>query len=227
MVAIFVVATIIGFLIIDYFVQRAEKKRVALAPAPSTSTKPRFVIPKGYFFGKGHTWVEVLSNGMARIGVDDFVQRIVGKVDKVTVVPVGSAVRTGDKVFEIKQGTKVMAFHAPISGKLAAFNEDLSSLPNLINKDTYNGGWIAVIQPSDLAADIKKLPIGNDAAQWLREEIKKFRNFISAELSASTAGAPGKLAMGTTLLDGGIPVDSVMRDASQEVWRKFENNFLL
>jgi len=217
MVAIFVVATIIVFMIIDYFVQRSEKRAAATAPAAPAHSKARFVIPKGYFFGKGHTWVEVMSNGMARVGVDDFVQRIVGKVESVSAVPVGTAVHAGDKLFTVSQGKNILSFRAPISGKLAAFNEDLSTLPRLVNNEDYNGGWVAVIQPTDLSGEIRNLPIGDEAARWLKEEIRKFRNFITAQIAPSTAA---------TMVDGGTPVEGALQHVAPSVWEKFENDFL-
>ncbi|HQT92928.1 MAG TPA: glycine cleavage system protein H, partial [Candidatus Kryptobacter bacterium] len=131
MVALFVVATIIIFLGIDYFVQRAAKRKAALSPAAQVSAKPRFMIPKGYFFGKGHTWVELLPDGLTRVGLDDFVQKILGPVGEVEPIPVNTIVRKGDKLFTVRQGGKEMSFRAPISGKVVAFNDDLSHSPGV------------------------------------------------------------------------------------------------
>ncbi len=256
MVALFVVTTIIVFLVIDYFVQRAEKRKAALAPAAQVSAKARFVIPKGYFFGKGHTWVELLSNGSTRIGLDDFVQKNLGPIDQVSVVPVNNEVVKGGKLFTIKQGNKEMSFRAPISGRIVAFNNELTHLPDMIKKEPYKNGWVAMIEPSDLAGEIKQLSIGNEAAQWLKEEIKRFRNFITVQTAAiASSGSPSlvpqmrdplrvlhefinsksckptvdeSLTFGTgvTLMDGGIPVNDVLEHSSQEVWQMFENDFL-
>lgn len=226
MVALFVVATIIVFLVIDYFVQKAAKRRAALAPAARSFAKPRFVIPKGYFFGKGHTWVELLPDGLTRVGLDDFVQKIVGPVSEVGRVPVDTVVKKGDRLFTIKQNGKEMWFHAPISGKVIAFNDDLTYSPGAVRKEPYKGGWVMLIEPTDLAAEIKQLSIGNEAALWLKEEIKRFRNFISTQKEALlAAGVPAQA--GVTLLDGGTPVDDVMEHSPQETWRKFEADFLV
>ncbi len=225
MVALFVVATIIGFLVIDYFVQRAAKRKAALAPAAQAFAKPRFVIPKGYFFGKGHTWVELLPDGLTRIGLDDFVQKIVGPVSEVGVVSANTVVGKGDKLFTIKQNGKEMSFRAPISGKVVAFNEDLTHSPGAVRKEPYKGGWILLVEPTNLAADIKQLSIGNEAALWLKDEIKRFRNFITSQAEAlAAAGSPAPA--GVTLMDGGTPVNDVMEHSPQEVWLKFETDFL-
>ncbi len=225
MVALFVVATIIIFLGIDYFVQRAAKRKAALSPAAQVSAKPRFMIPKGYFFGKGHTWVELLPDGLTRVGLDDFVQKILGPVGEVETIPVNTIVRKGDKLFTVRQGGKEMSFRAPISGKVVAFNDGLSHSPGVVRKEPYKGGWVTLVEPTNLAGEIKQLSIGNEAALWLKDEIKRFRNFITAQSEALGAAGTPSLA-GVTLMDGGIPVNDVMEHSPQEVWQKFENDFL-
>jgi len=220
MVAIFVVATIIVFLVIDYFVQRAEKRKVAHVAVPS---KARFVIPKGYFFGRGHTWIEILSDNLARIGLDDFSQKIIGKIDDVGFVPAGSEVAKGDKLFIVRQGEKTLSFCAPISGKIISFNEELTHSPDALRRKPYSDGWVAIIKPTNLDKEKDLLSRGEEAAQWLKEEIKRFRNFITAQGdSALTAPA----VAGMTLLDGGTPVEGVMEHSSKKIWEQFENDFL-
>jgi len=224
MVALFVVATIIVFFIVDYFVERAEKRKKVAVPAIETTPKPRFIIPKDYFFGKGHVWIELLSGGFARVGLDDFVQKIVGRIDDVTFTSVNSQITKGDKLFMLQQGEKAMSFRAPISGKVISFNEELVNSPDVLRKKPYADGWVAIMEPSNLD-EIRSLPKGTDAAQWLREEIKKFRNFITQQVGRSGfAGVPSPA--GVTLMDGGIPVEGAMEHSSTETWQKFEDNFL-
>ena len=225
MVALFVVATIIVFLVIDYFVQRAAKRKAALAPAAHVSAKPRFVIPKGYFFGKGHTWVELLPDGLTRVGVDDFVQKIIGPVSAVELLPANTVVQKGDRLFTLRQGGKEVSFRAPISGKVVGINDDLVHSPGVVRKEPYKEGWVLLIEPTNLAADIKQLSIGNEAALWLREEIKRFRNFITAQTEVPAASGSA-LPAGVTLMDGGAPVNDVMEHSPQEIWQRFETDFL-
>lgn len=41
------------------------------------------------------------------------------------------------------------AYYAPVSGRVVEVNEELLSTPELVNKDPYGAGWIAVIEPSN------------------------------------------------------------------------------
>ncbi|HQT91050.1 MAG TPA: hypothetical protein PL001_03380, partial [Candidatus Kryptobacter bacterium] len=140
-------------------------------------------------------------------------------------IPVNTIVRKGDKLFTVRQGGKEMSFRAPISGKVVAFNDDLSHSPGVVRKEPYKGGWVTLVEPTNLAGEIKQLSIGNEAALWLKDEIKRFRNFITAQSEALGAAGTPSLA-GVTLMDGGIPVNDVMEHSPQEIWQKFENDFL-
>jgi glycine cleavage system H lipoate-binding protein len=221
MVAIFVVATIIVFLVIDFFVQRAEKRKVAHAAA--VPAKARFVIPKGYFFGRGHTWIELLSDNLARVGLDDFAQKIIGRIDDVAFISGGDEVVKGDTLFTLRQGEKELSFRAPISGKVVSFNDELSTSPDVLRKKPYSDGWVAIIKPTNLDKETRFLSRGDEAAQWLKEEIKRFRNFITFQGNTSL---DSPAMAGATMLDGGTPVEGVMEHSSKETWQKFENDFL-
>lgn len=223
MVAIFVVATIIVFLVIDFFVQRAEKRKV-LQAVPA-SNKPKFVIPKGYYFGKGHTWVEVLSGSLARIGLDDFTQKVLGPIDDISFEQASDEVMKGDKLFTLKQGDKTLSFRAPISGKVVSFNEELVNSPGVLRKKPYSDGWIAIVKPTSIEKETSLLSRGENAAQWLKTEIKRFREFITVQ--GVGGSMPGSIGLaGATLLDGGAPVEGVMEHSTKETWQKFEMDFL-
>jgi len=221
MVAILVVATIIVFLAIDYFVKRPGKQEAVRTM--SESAKPRFAMPKGYFFGRGHTWIELLSDNLARVGLDDFAQKIIGRIDDVDFIAGDSEVAKGDKLFTVRQGEKTLSFRAPISGKVVSFNDELVSSPEVLRKKPYSDGWVAILEPANFDQEAKSLSRGNEAAQWLREEIKRFRNFITVQENTLLA-SPAKA--GATLLDGGTPAEGVMEHSSKETWQKFEADFL-
>ena len=107
MVAILVVFTIILFISADLVVQWVRTRRAKPAPAvlsqagglvdllvPSLQPE-RFALPGGLFFHRGHTWVNLLFSGQVKVGVDDFIQKILGRVDTITLPPVGVEVKQG------------------------------------------------------------------------------------------------------------------------------------
>ena len=217
MVALLVIATFLIFLTVDFFVQRhATKRQIEQRPQPATE---RFLIPRGYFFAPRHSWVELLGNGTSRIGVDDFIQKIIGAVDSISVAPVNTLVKKGEAILTITQGRRKLSFAAPVSGKVLQINERLISSPGILNTDPYVEGWVAVMEPMNLGTEIKGLALAEEAAKWLKGEISRFREFIKIR-------SPQTALAGATMLDGGIPVAGALRGAADDAWEAFEEEFL-
>ncbi len=219
MVALFVIATILVCLVIDYFVQRAEKKREALQPQVILSAES-FMLPRGYFFSKAHTWLELLFSGNVYVGVDDFISKVTGKIDAIEVLPVGEKVKKGEPLLRLKQGSRTLTFLSPVNGKIAGVNTTAIESPEVILKDPYLNGWIVMIEPEDLASEVKDMLIGSEASQWLRNEIRRFREFISREAPRLSP------AVEPTLADGGLVIKGVLENVDEKIWEKFEKEFI-
>lgn len=216
MVALFVIATFLGFLAIDYFIQRRAKPLEA--PVRPGLQAERFVIPRGYFFSPRHVWLEILGSGKARIGIDDFIQKVIGSIDSVRLVPAQVGVKRGDSIMTIRQNGRELSVKAPISGKIVDVNTVLLESPELLTQDPYITGWVATIQPENLSADVKTMSVAEEAAAWLRGEVTRFRDFINLHTP--------QLATGVTMLDGGVPILGVLQGAEPTVWNEFEREFL-
>jgi glycine cleavage system H protein len=217
MVALFVIGTFLTFLIIDFFVKRSSEKSSTQSQAVPISQK--FLIPRGYFFNPRHSWVELLSNGMARVGIDDFSQKVIGTIDKASPVSLNSVVKKGEPMMTISQGERTMTFTAPLTGKVVEINESIQETPGILNTDPYIAGWVAVIEPENLGSEIKSFTLADEAAQWLRQEISRFREFINIR-------SPQLALAGRTMLDGGVPLTGTLKDAPDSDWKAFEEEFL-
>jgi glycine cleavage system H lipoate-binding protein len=219
MVAIFVILTILLCVGIELLrgkvAQRKEHLSTARAPAD------RFLIPKGYFISKAHTWVEVLFSGQARVGVDDFAQKIIGTIEKIEVAPLGAELKKGETLLTIRHGSRVLSIPAPITGTVLTVNESVLASPEALRRDPYISGWIAVMAPKNISVELPLLAIAEDAAQWLRKEISRFRDFIKAQ---SHLGIPAPA--GATLLDGGTPLSGVLEQFNENTWSAFQKEFL-
>lgn len=222
MVALFVLASILVFVLIDLFVQRAQRRREALAPV-KLPVADRFLIPRGYFLSRGHSWIELMFSGNARVGIDDFVQKLVGPVDAVQAAPLHSEIAKGEPLLTITRDGRKLSVPSPLSGTIVEVNSELLKQPAVLNADPYVSGWGVVIEPSRLASELRLFTIAEGAATWLKGEVTRFRNFIK-ESAARMAGEP--MPAGVTLLDGGTPVAGVLQMTDQKTWNSFQHEFL-
>ena len=235
MVAIFVVLLILFFLLMDSLVLRVEEgglERAALwmtggkeqmLPVPvapgSAEALEGFHLPLGLFLSPQHTWSNLLPSGKFKVGVDDFSQRILGRIDQVDTPPVGTEVTAGEEIFRIHQGTKSVAYASPASGTVAAVNPFVLRDPRTVKRDPYGAGWVLALKPSDPSGPLRHLRVGEEARSWLRNEVTRFREFLMARATPDEV-------LGRTLADGGLLVDRSLEQMGRGAWRRFEEEFL-
>lgn len=226
MVALFVILTIVAFIAVDSLVQwnEAKQRQRQLRPVESV---PRWLtfglenveVPAGVFLGPGHTWMRLDLAGTAHVGLDQFAQRAIGRIDGVELPQPGQTVRQGEPLFTVRQGNRRASFRSPVDATVVAVNENVARHPQAIATDPYVEGWIAVIKPRQLASALRRLFIAEEARAWLKQELEKFREFI-----ASRPLEP--VTVGQALQDGGHLTAGVLELMDEETWTLFAEEFL-
>jgi glycine cleavage system H protein len=117
------------------------------------------VYPEDVQYTKDHEWVRT-EGEILRVGVTDYAQEALGDIVFVTLPEVGAEVTAGAPCGEIESTKSVSDVYAPVSGTVAARNENLDAAPELINSDPYGDGWMIDIRPSGAAEGLL------DAAQY-------------------------------------------------------------
>jgi len=209
------VLTFLFFIALDVVVLKVQARRFALAGLDVTD----FRLPKGLFFHKGHTWANIETSGKMKIGVDDFARRILGRFDGFMLRNVGEFVKQGEEILSVRQGKRTAVFTSPVDGVIRSINEKVTEDPIVVREYPYEAGWIYSIEPTNLAIDVKRLISNKKALSWLRNEIRKFRDFLAEQ------SLQNKL-VGQTLQDGGLPVDGLMEHMDDFIWTRFQEDFL-
>lgn len=230
MTAILVILTIIVFISIDYLVYR--KKGTALVQMARNTIDHQqdkinnnavinendINLPQGVFLHPKHTWAYVLPSGKVKIGIDSFISKLVGKVDKIILPAIGQEIKKGQPILNIFSRDKKLSLVSPINGKVISLNNQLLENPELL-EDPYNSGWGIIIDPSNLSSDISFLKISEEAIKILRNEVKRFKEFLINFGNGNSLGLQ-------TLQDGGLPVKGILSSLEKEKWEKFQKEFL-
>jgi len=227
MVALTVILMIVGFMLLDMGIQYIQKPKTVEALSAATSRiihaaddlMSDFLLPLGYFFHPGHTWARVQESGEILIGSDDFANKVLGNIEGVALPEVGQQVKFNAPAFQLIQGGKRAAFMAPVSGTVVDVNAQLRDKPSLLMDSPYGSGWVMKVRPTSAADDLRALLIAEPAKQWLKNEIRGFRDFLM-----EVAGRKSELGM--TLADGGVPVSGVMEQFGESEWNSFQERFL-
>jgi len=132
-------------------------------------------VPEGLYYSHEHEWVK-LEGKLARVGVTDYAQSKLGDVVYVELPEAGKQVKqvTELKTKEIELGAvesikAVSAVYSPLSGAVKEINAVLQERPELINTSPYNEGWICVLEPSALEAELKQLMDAQAYAEYLKK----------------------------------------------------------
>ena len=95
-----------------------------------------------------HLWVRPQANG-ALVGISDFAAEALGTIIYVELPEVGDEVTKGEPFAAVESGKANVELPAPISGKILKVNDKLEETPDLINQDTFDKGWLAVLSIKD------------------------------------------------------------------------------
>jgi len=107
-----------------------------------------FDIPDDRRYMESHEYA-ARDGDAVRVGITDFAQDELGDVVFVELPDVGDSV-AHDEAFGVVESIKAVSdLYAPISGEVAAVNEDLFDAPELVNDDPYGDGWMLEITLSD------------------------------------------------------------------------------
>lgn len=121
-----------------------------------------FDYPDDCFFDLDNDmWCRDLGDGRMQIGVNAFGVKISGNhFYMCRPKPVGNEVEQGKTVGVVELSKTVVTIKTPVSGTVVEINTALEEMPELIHKDPYGAGWIAVIQTSNWEADRARLAHG-------------------------------------------------------------------
>lgn len=161
-------------------IEKQMKPTVRLV-TPSTGesdSKHELNVPAGIFISPNHTWVSIEMNGTTRIGIDDFVRKIVGNIEKVELPKIKQKIRMGDKLFSINVNQRIINFSSPISGRVTFINSEHADHPEWIAMKPFELSWFCCIEPENLSEELQSLKIGADAVNWYKNEINKYEEIL-------------------------------------------------
>jgi glycine cleavage system H protein len=118
-------------------------------------------------------WALALGGGRVRLGVSDFVQQHGGDVTFATVQPPGTNLAPGDGFAEIDTIKVNLELPSPVGGTVAEVNGVLDATPEVVNRDPYGEGWLAVVEAADWEVDRRGLLTPEAYFALMKEEAER------------------------------------------------------
>lgn len=215
--------TFIFFIALDFVLSKRREAREAEAEAPvpaqPSEIRPEpvwvagYQLPEDLHYHPGHTWARVRGDRVV-VGVDDFSTKLIGRATDVGLPSVGSWQEQGAAAFRVRSNGRTAELLSPVDGEVVAVNEDLRDDPAACSDDPYGRGWLLMIKPSKLAANLRGLLSGGLARLWTEDA----REQLEMRLMALS---------GSVLQDGGEPAADFAKHLDQASWDELVESFLL
>jgi glycine cleavage system H protein len=216
MVAILFILTVIVFLVIDYVMRKQEARQTTGAAVPTNKIQKRerpLALVSEPYFHPTHTWAKITDDTVT-IGVDEFAQKILGRVQRMDIPKIGSYLKQGDVAWRLFHGNRVLPQSAPVEGEVVEINHDLFIQPDRINKSPYNDGWILKVKPVALRHNLKNLLHGETARRWLETVRAQFVTRFAAEV-------------GPVCQDGGELIDGAGELLNETEWNEVLQEYFM
>jgi glycine cleavage system H protein len=117
-------------------------------------------VPEGLLYSEDHQWVRVEQRAgltIARTGLTDYAQDVLGAVQFVVLPPVGAVFSAAEPCGEAEASKAVTDLYSPVVGSVVAVNDALLANPGLMNHDPYGEGWLYELQIDP--ASVSSLPL--------------------------------------------------------------------
>jgi len=105
--------------------------------------------PSDLVYSREHTWVRI-DGDIATVGITDYAQDTLGEILSVELFPEDSSVEQGEPFGVIESSKVTTELISPVSGEIIGVNEDLSDDVGILNSDSYDTGWMIVVNLRDL-----------------------------------------------------------------------------
>lgn len=178
------------------------------------------VIPKGLFFDKTHTWAFMKKDGTVKVGIDDFLQHVTGKITRIDLRKTGDKIKKGEHLLTLVQKGKQLDIYSPVSGTIREKNKSLTEYPSLINISPYKEGWTYSIEPKNWPVEMQFLSMAGKYKTELKKEFQRLKDFLVSAVKANENGSA------LVLQDGGALKDNLLEELGPEVWDDFQTKFI-
>lgn len=123
-----------------------------------------------------HMWVKCLDDDLVSIGIDPLGVETNGTLAQLSLAPAGTAVQRGQALGQLEAAKFVGPLLSPISGTVVAVNDEVLSLPVLVEQEPFGSGWLVQVRPSAAADELPwLLSEAHSIREWFESKVDEYR----------------------------------------------------
>ena len=130
-----------------------------------------FEVPEGLYYSNDFAWVKV-EGDKVRMGITDYAQKQLREIVYAELPDAGTEVQQNEPYGTLESVKAVSDLVAAVSGTVEELNSEVQSQPELLNEDPYVKGWLVVVKPTNLQAELANLMNFDKAVEWHKNQGK-------------------------------------------------------
>ena len=130
-----------------------------------------FEVPEGLYYSKDFAWAKV-EGDKVRMGITDYAQKQLREIVYAELPEAGAEVKQNEPYGTLESVKAVSDLVAAVSGTVEEVNSEVQSQPEILNEDPYEKGWLVIVNPSNLQAELANLMDFDKAVEWHKNQGK-------------------------------------------------------
>jgi glycine cleavage system H protein len=130
-----------------------------------------YEVPEGLYFSKEFSWIKV-EGDRVRMGITDYAQKQLREIVYAELPAAGTALKQNEPYGTVESVKAVSDLVAAVSGTVEEVNAEAQSRPELLNEDPFARGWLVIVKPANLQAELPNLMDFNQAVEWHKNQGK-------------------------------------------------------
>jgi glycine cleavage system H protein len=130
-----------------------------------------FEVPEGLYYSNDFAWIKI-EGAKVRMGITDYAQKQLREIVYAELPEAGTEVKQNEPYGTLESVKAVSDLVAAVSGTVEEINAEVRSQPEILNEDPYNKGWLAIVKPSNLQAELANLMDFDKAVEWHKNQSK-------------------------------------------------------
>ena len=130
-----------------------------------------YEVPESLYYSNDFEWIKV-EGDKVRMGITDYAQKQLREIVYAELPEAGTEVKQNEPYGTLESVKAVSDLVAAISGTVEEVNAEVQSQPEILNEDPYVKGWLVVVNPGNLQAELANLMDFDKAVEWHKNQAK-------------------------------------------------------
>jgi glycine cleavage system H protein len=130
-----------------------------------------YEVPEGLYYSNDFEWIKI-EGDRVRMGITDYAQKQLREIVYAELPEAGTEVQQNEPYGTLESVKAVSDLVAAVSGTVEEVNDEVKSKPEVLNEDPYVKGWLLLVKPANLQAELANLMDFDKAVEWHKNQGK-------------------------------------------------------